>query len=73
MLYIEIIYRCLIIFQATFASKIEKNNGDLTVIREIDGGLKDYKMCICCFSAKYTALWSNSKDWLAQNCDNVSE
>jgi electron transfer flavoprotein alpha/beta subunit len=45
MLYIEIIYRSLIIFQATFASKIEKNNGYLTVIREIDGGLETIKNC----------------------------
>jgi electron transfer flavoprotein beta subunit len=44
MLYIEIIYRSLIIFQATFASKIEKKNGDLTVIREIDGGLETIKV-----------------------------
>lgn len=32
------------IFQATFASKIEKNNGDLTVVREIDGGLETIKV-----------------------------
>ena len=34
---------------------------------------KDYKIGICCFSAKHTALRSKSKDWLAQNQDNVSE
>ena len=34
---------------------------------------KDYKMCICCFSAKHAALRSKSKDWLAQNPNNVSE
>ena len=28
---------------------------------------------ICYFSAKYTALRRKSKDWLAQNQDNVSE
>ncbi|XP_071173300.1 electron transfer flavoprotein subunit beta-like [Mytilus edulis] len=30
--------------QATFASKVEKNNGDLTVVREIDGGLETIKV-----------------------------
>jgi hypothetical protein len=28
---------------------------------------------MCCFSAKHAALNSMSKDWLAQNKDNVSE
>ena len=35
------------------------------------GQTKDYKIGICCFSAKHAALRSKSKDWLAQN--NVSE
>ena len=26
------------------------------------GQAKDYKICICCFSAKHTALRSKSKD-----------
>ena len=34
---------------------------------------KDYKICICCFSAKHTELKSTSKDWLARNQNNVSE
>jgi hypothetical protein len=34
------------------------------------GQTKDYKIGICCFSA---ALRRKSKDWLAQNQDNVSE
>ena len=34
---------------------------------------KDYKIGICCFSAKNTALRSKSKDWLARNQNNVSE
>ena len=33
---------------------------------------KDYKIGICCFSAKHSALRRKSKDWLAQNQD-VSE
>ena len=34
---------------------------------------KDNKIGICCFSAKHKALRRRSKDWLAQNQDNVSE
>ena len=34
---------------------------------------KHYKTGICCFSGKYAALRRKSKDWLAQNQDNVSE
>ena len=37
------------------------------------GQTKDYKIGICCFSAKYTALKRKSKDWLDRNQDNVSE
>jgi len=32
-----------------------------------------YKIGIHCFAAKHTAHRSKSKDWLAQNQDNVSE
>jgi hypothetical protein len=31
---------------------------------------KDYKIDICCFSVKHTALRSKSKEWLARNQDN---
>jgi hypothetical protein len=37
------------------------------------GQTKDYKIGICCFSAKPTVLRRKIKDWLAQNQDNVSE
>jgi hypothetical protein len=33
----------------------------------------DYKIGIRCFSDKYTLLNRKSKDWLAQNQDNVFE
>jgi hypothetical protein len=36
------------------------------------GQTKDYKIGICCFSAKHAALRRKSKDWLARNQDNVS-
>jgi hypothetical protein len=34
---------------------------------------KDYKIGICCFSAKLASLRSKSKDWLARNQNNVSD
>jgi hypothetical protein len=34
---------------------------------------KDYKIGICCFSAKYAAVRRTSRDWLARNHNNVSE
>ena len=37
------------------------------------GQTEDWKIGMCCFSAKHTALSSKSKDWLARNQDNVSE
>jgi hypothetical protein len=37
------------------------------------GLTKDYKIGICCFSAKHAALRRKSKDWLAWNQNNVSE
>ena len=37
------------------------------------GQTEDYKIGICCFSTKHAALRRKSKDWLAQNQDNVSE
>ena len=33
----------------------------------------DYKIGICCFSAKQAALERKNTDWLARNQDNVSE
>ena len=37
------------------------------------GLTKDYKIGMCCFSAKHVALRSKSKDWLARNQNNMSE
>ena len=39
----------------------------------LSGQTKDYKIGMCCFSAKHAALRSKSKDWLTRNHDNVSE
>ena len=35
------------------------------------GQTKDYKIGICCFSAKHAALRRNSKDWLARTVVSV--
>ena len=50
------------------------------VLSAIDRGLerrsglaKDYKIGICCCSAKHVVLRRKSKDWLALNHDNVFE
>ena len=37
------------------------------------GQTKDYKIGICCFSAKHAALRRKSRDWLTRNQNNVSE
>jgi len=37
------------------------------------GQTKDYKIGICCFSAKHAALRRKSKYWLARNQNNVYE
>ena len=37
------------------------------------GQTKDYKIGICCLSAKQSALRRKRKDWLIRNQDNVSE
>ena len=39
----------------------------------LSGQTIDYKIDICCFSAKQTTLRKMSKDWLARNQDNVFE
>ena len=35
------------------------------------GQTKDYKICICCFSAKHAPLMNKTNDWLDR--DHVSE
>ena len=37
------------------------------------GQAKEYKIGMCCFSAKHAALRRKSKEWLARNQNNVSE
>jgi hypothetical protein len=40
--------------------KINHSSGVIVIVV-----VHDYKMGICCFSAKYATLRSKSKDWLA--------
>ena len=37
------------------------------------GQTKEYKIGMCCVSAKHASLRSKSKDWLAGNQNNMSE
>ena len=37
------------------------------------GQTKDYKIDICCFSAKHAVLRRKNKDWLARNQDDMFE
>ena len=41
--------------------------------QSLPGQTKDYKIGICWFSDKDTALRKKNKDWVARNQDNVSE
>jgi hypothetical protein len=44
---------------------------DRSWVRAQSSQTKDYKISICCFSAKHAALRRKSKDWLAWNHENV--
>jgi hypothetical protein len=37
------------------------------------GQIKDFKIGMCCFSAKQAALKRKNKDWLARNQNDVYE
>jgi hypothetical protein len=54
--------------------------GSLFALSIVDRGFgyvsrqtEDYKIDICCFSAKHAALRWKSKDWLVRKQNNVSE
>ena len=44
---------------------------DRSWVRAQSSQTKDYKISICCFSAKHAALRRKSKDWLAWDQENV--
>ena len=46
---------------------------DRTWFEPRSGLIKDFKIGICCFSAKQAALRRKNKDWLARNQNTVSE
>jgi hypothetical protein len=54
-------------------SKILLNHSTIQTVDRGLGQTKDYKIGICCFSAKHAALRRKSKDWLNRNQDNVYE
>ena len=43
------------------------------MVSVLDSSAVDYKIGICCFSAKQAALERKNTNWLARNQDNVSE
>ena len=53
---------------STLASSVERS-----WIRCPDRVKPKTKIDICCFSTKYAALRKESKDWLTQNQNNLSE
>ena len=70
------------VFNATFnnISVISWRMVSLLALSVVDRGFeprsfqtKDYKIGICCFSAKHTALRSNNKHRLARNRDKVAQ
>ena len=70
----------ILVYNLNFQNRIGGVMVCVLTLSVIDGGFepqshqtKDYKIGICCFSAKHAALSSKSKDWLVRNQDNVSE
>ena len=49
------------------------SSGVVDVGLSLIGSNQNYKIGICCFSAKHAALRRKSKDWLAWNQENVSK
>ena len=54
-------------------TQVSDNIGGVMVSMLASGQTKDYRIGICCFSAKHAALRSKSKDWLAWHQNNMSE
>jgi hypothetical protein len=59
------VYHVMVIFSVLDRSAIDRG------FETRSGQTKDYKIGICCFSAKHAALRRENKDWLARNQDNV--
>jgi hypothetical protein len=67
MLLFKIFYRFVGVMDSVLASSAVDHG-----FEPQSGQTKDFKIGICCFSAKHAALRRKSKDWLARNQDNVS-
>ena len=52
---------------------INRIGGGKSWVRAPDGSNQSYKIDMCCFFTKHKALRRKSKDWMAQNQNNVSE
>ena len=63
------IYNCIVCLMVSVLTPSVVDRG----IKPRSSQTTDYKICICCFSAKHAALKRKSKDWLARNQNNVSE
>jgi hypothetical protein len=67
------INRILGVMVIVLASSAEIMGSNPNRVKPQSGQTKHYEIGICCFSSKHEALRSKSKDWLAQNQNNVSE
>jgi hypothetical protein len=66
------IYRChftYYLIDGVIVSVVEGLECGISWVRQT----KDYKIGICCFSAKHTTLRRKSKNWFVQNPNNVSK
>ena len=64
----KVIYRIVGVMVSVLASRVVD-----CVFESRSVHTKDYKIGICCFSARHAALRRKSKYWLARNQNNVSK
>ena len=76
---IIIVYLLVLDFQYPLRNCIDRVIVSVFLSSSVDRGFKpqsdqtkEYKIGICCFSAKHGAIRRKSKNWLARNQDNVS-
>ena len=59
--------------ELSFQTSNKSNCISDVMVSVLDSSAVDYKIGICCFSAKQAALERKNTNWLARNQDNVSE
>ena len=59
--------------ELSFQTSNKSNCIDGVMVSVLASSAVDYKIGICCFSAKQAALERKNTNWLARNQDNVSE